>query len=55
MNNLYIERSLSRMHQEDLMREVSANRSAKRSQRHRGRSFSVRSLPRLFSLGLKQA
>lgn len=55
MNNLYIEQSLSHMHREDLMREVRANRSAKRSRTHRGRSFSVRSFPGLFSLSLKRA
>lgn len=55
MNNLYIERSLSQMHLEDLKREVRANRSAKRSRTHRGRSFSPRGLPGLFSLGLKRA
>jgi len=55
MNNVYIEQSLSHMHQEDMMREVRANRSAKRSRIQQARSFSVRSFPGLFSLSLKRA
>ncbi len=55
MNSLYIERSLARMHQEEVVREVSANRSAKRSRKHRGRSSFLQGFPGLFSLSLKRA
>ncbi len=55
MNSLYIERSLIQMHQEDMRREVRANRSARRLRAHRGRGSSVWRLPALFSFGQKPA
>ena len=55
MNNLYIDRSLNQMHQEDLRREVSTNRSAKRSRTHRERSSFLQGFTGLFSLSLKRA
>lgn len=55
MNDLYIERSLARMHQEEVVREVRANRSAKRSRMYRGLSSFLQGFPGLFSLSLKRA
>jgi hypothetical protein len=52
MNNVYIERSLANMHQEEMTREVSANRSAKRLRTHRRGSSSLRRFSGLFLLGL---
>ncbi len=62
MNNVHIERALSHMHQDNLRREVSANRrevsanrSAKWSRTLRRASSSTWGLPGLFSLSLKRA
>ncbi len=55
MNNLYIERSLNQMHQENLRLEVRANRSASRLRASRGRGSFLQSFPGLFSLSLKRA
>lgn len=55
MNSMFIEQSLSHMHQEDLRREVRANRSAKRLRAHRGLGSSVWRFPALFSFGAKRA
>ncbi len=55
MNNVHIERALSHMHQDNLRREMSANRSAKRSRTRRRASSSTWGLPGLFSLSLKRA
>jgi hypothetical protein len=52
MNNLYIDRSLNQMHQENLKLEVGANRAASRL---RARGSSIWRLPGLFSFGPKVA
>ncbi len=51
MNNLYIERSLNQMHQEDLRREVHANRSARELRAHRERGPSPWQFPGLYLFG----
>ncbi len=55
MNNLHIDRSLNQMHQEDLRREVRANRAASRLRAHRERGSSNWRLLGLFSFGPKPA
>jgi hypothetical protein len=55
MNNLYIDRSLDQMHQENLKLEVGANRAASRLRAHRARGSSIWRLPGLFSFGAKAA
>ena len=55
MNSVHIERSLNHMHQEDLRREVRANRVARRLRARRGRGSSIWRLPGLFSFGPKPA
>ncbi len=55
MNNLYIDRSLNQMYQEDLKREVRANRAASRLRAHRARGSSTWRLTGLFSFGPKAA
>ena len=55
MNNLYIDRSLNQMHQENLSREVRANRAASRLWAHQARGSSIWRLPGLFPFSPKSA
>ena len=54
MNSFYIERSLNQMHQEDLRREVHANRWARELRAHRERGPSTWRRLGLFSFGPKR-